>query len=342
MTEPSLELRDSATQGGAANGTNGGVHSLPMLEAAGIVPGADAAPIIVPPGESPALKQKDQVEQSVSASPAANDCAAVKVADVRKNRTDCRGEKIEFVFFRRKDYVIYRSGSKIFVHYADDEKKASEQVANTAELLPLRGRLQYLVKDMEAPQAYHWQIAEAFRLGLDGQKDAAKNILEDAISNILAKRVSKGRMAYIFYAGLAALLVVVAAGAAAIWCPVFAAVAQGTDTSLTPLLLATASGAMGALLSTAIALRARTVATEGDFSSNVVDSAVRILIGVISAAALYLLLDSNLLKGLSLTPEALGPGRIWQIALLAGFVAGFLERLVPDLLENKVAPALAK
>jgi hypothetical protein len=338
MTEPSLELRDGIATGGAANGTNGGTHQLPMFESAGIVPGSDADQIIVPPAEAPVTKEK--LVPSPNA-PVAQD-GAITVADIRKNRTDCRGEKIDFVFFRRKDYVIYRSGAKIFVHYADDEKLAREQVANTAELLPLRGRLQYLVKDMEAPHAYHWQIAEAFRLGLDGQKDAAKKVLEDAINNILAKRVSKGRIAYIFYAGLAALLVVLVTGAAAIWCPVFAAAAHDTGSSPVHLLLATGSGAVGALLSTAIALRARTVATEGDLTSNVVDSAVRILIGVISAAALYVLLDSNLLKGLSLTPQALGEGRLWQIALLAGFVAGFLERMVPDLLENKLAPAMAK
>jgi hypothetical protein len=165
--------------------------------------------------------------------------------------------------------------------------------------------------------------------------------LQAAIEDIVAKRISKGRMEYIFYAGLFALLVATGAGAAAIWCPLFIASAQA-GSSLIHLLLATASGAMGALLSTAIALRARTVATEGDFITNVVDSAVRILIGVISASALYVLLDSNLLERLSLTSEALAAGRIWQLALLAGFVAGFLERLVPDLLENKLAPAMAK
>ena len=39
---------------------------------------------------------------------------------------------------------------------------------------------------------------------------------------------------------------------------------------------------------------------------------------------------------MSLSVEKLGKVRIWQIALLSGFVAGFLERMMPDLWENKV------
>jgi len=76
--------------------------------------------------------------------------------------------------------------------------------------------------------------------------------------------------------------------------------------------------------------------------SNAVDSSIRILIGVISGAALYLILDSNLLATFSLGTKGTDANTIWKAALLTGFVAGFLERLVPDLLENKVAGALAK
>jgi hypothetical protein len=104
--------------------------------------------------------------------------------------------------------------------------------------------------------------------------------------------------------------------------------------------MATTSGAGGALLSTAIALRARSVAIDGDVLSNAVDSTVRIMIGVISAAVLFLMLSSNLLPNVSVAampvfkPESI----TWKIALLIGFAAGFLERLVPDLLEKRLAP----
>ena len=109
-------------------------------------------------------------------------------------------------------------------------------------------------------------------------------------------------------------------------------------------MLATGSGAMGAMLSTAIALRDRTVGTDG-WKSNGVDSATRIMIGVISAALLYTLLESNLLSTFSVSIDQLTKNQsaqIWNVALVVGFLAGFLERLVPNLLEKKVAPAIVK
>jgi hypothetical protein len=252
---------------------------------AGMIPASDAEPIIVPPtANSSGTKSKEETQASAIAQ-AGGDRADVKVTDIRKNRTDCRGEKIDFVYFRRNDYAIYRSAGNVMVHYSDDPRIASEQAVNTADLVPLRGTLQYLIKDMVSPQAYHSQIAEAFRLALDKQKDAAKRTLEAAIGHVMAKRISKGRTWYIFYSGIAALTVVLGTIAAALWCP-FVMPPSPVGTGLSHFLMATGSGAMGALLSIAIALRARTQVTDGDRLSNAIDGTLRILIGVISAAAL--------------------------------------------------------
>jgi hypothetical protein len=263
--------------------------------------------------------------------------APIRVTDIRKNAHDDRGEKIDFVFFRRRNFAIYRSGGKIMVQYADDEAVAKDQIAGIADLMPLRDRLHYLVKDMATPQSYHWQIAEALRLGLNGQKDAAISTMQAAINDITTTRQRKGRITYLICAwalvlGAVALL---SGGAAAIWlfCDSKGGIASGLDR----LLMATGSGAVGALLSTAIALRSRTVAVDGDLKSNAMDSVTRIMIGVISAAALYLILDSKLLEGVKIGAMNLKLEVTWQVALLAGFAAGFLERLVPDLLEKKLA-----
>ena len=59
---------------------------------------------------------------------------------------------------------------------------------------------------------------------------------------------------------------------------------------------------------------------------------------------LYLILDSDILVNFAVSTEKLAPAsdQAWKVALLIGFLAGFMERLVPDLLENKLAPAMAK
>jgi hypothetical protein len=364
MTEPSPDTTMADVSPQAVNGASGVQPFVdPETDRATLAPGdAPTEAVILPfapgngsPQEPPPAAGSGEIKISPegdgtrdgtqqAAAPQAATGSDVRVRDIKKYQLDARGEKIEFVFFRRCNcFAIYRSSGRIMVQYADDETEAKKQVANIAELLPLRDRLQYLVSDMESPDAYRWQIAESLRLGLDGQKDAAKNTMQAAIDNINAKRVSEGRTAYLLYA---AVLVIAAIGllgavAAAIWL-VGHSTPEAFQAGLGYLMLATGSGAMGAMLSTAIALRARSVATDGSWKSNVVDSAMRIMIGLISAAVLYLLLDSQLLAKFALSTKDMTPDVLWKAALLIGFLAGFLERLVPDLLENKLAPALAK
>jgi hypothetical protein len=347
MTELNTGANGDAIKVASPNGANGEPRPLAILAIDDHPLGATAggAPIVVPvasQNSSPEVKPNPQPASSQSDLNAAGrptlpgSRPEFCVADIRKNQPDCRGEKIDFVFYRRRDYAIYRSGGKILIHYSDDDGVAKTQIANTAELLPLRGRLQYLLKDMETPHAHHWQIAESLRLGLDGQKDAAKSTIQAAIDNILARRVSEGRTTYLVYAGAVVIgaLAMLCATAGGIWW-----FRPEVVTVLKHLMMATGSGAMGAMLSTAIALRARTVATDVDLKSNAVDSAVRIMIGIISAAVLYLFLDSNILDNLQIAGLVPKPVIDWKVALLVGFAAGFLERLVPDLLEKKLAVA---
>jgi hypothetical protein len=277
------------------------------------------------------------------------DRGEVHVADISKNCPDSRGENIDFVFFtRRKCFAIYQSSGRILVQYADDEAESQKQVANIAELLPLRDRLQYLLSDMDipsdTPHTYRWQIAESLRLGLVGQKDAAKRTMQAAIDNVVAKRVSDGRTSYLVWAGSLVISAIAVLGIVAATIYLFGSTPERVLPGLGYLMLATGSGAMGAMLSTAIALRDRTVGTDG-WKSNSVDSATRIMIGVISAAVLYALLDSNVLSSFSVSIQHLAKdqsAQVWNVALVVGFLAGFLERLVPNLLEKKLAPALAK
>jgi hypothetical protein len=266
-----------------------------------------------------------------------------KVCDVHKGREDCRGEQIEYVYFKRESYAIYKSGGKILIQYSDGRDEALKQIAALAELIPVRDRLQYLTSGTSVPDCYQWQIAEALRLGLDGQVEAAKRTLEAATQDVMDTRARAGRMAYLLWAGP------IAAGVAGL-CLLFGIVLiifivgtplKAAAPSVGHLLLATGAGAVGALLSISIGLRARTVALDGDMTQNGIDATVRVLIGVISAGVLYLFIASGVLGNVLLGDMKISEARTtWHLAVLVGFAAGFLERLVPDLLEKKMpAPA---
>ena len=71
-------------------------------------------------------------------------------------------------------------------------------------------------------------------------------------------------------------------------------------------------------------------------NTNVADGALRILVGVISAGVLVLLMATDIVPKLQVGGGALtGDSATWETILLVGFIAGFLERLLPDILSAR-------
>jgi hypothetical protein len=250
------------------------------------------------------------------------------VAKIESGGLDCRNVKIDHVYFKRENYAIYSCKKDVMIQYSDNKDEATKQIAEIADLFPLRDRIQYLTGEVGLPNCYQAQTAEALRLGLEGQKEVAKKMFDAAIEDVVKTRATIGRKAYLRFAGPFAFLVamvLIAMGAGA-----FAMM----DRSIGLLLLATGAGALGALLSIAIAIRARTVAVEGDWKANATDGTLRVVIGVLSAAILCLFLVSGAVGITAGDVQVTGAAITWQIALLIGLAAGFLERMVPDLLEK--------
>lgn len=265
------------------------------------------------------------------------------VASFKIGHVDGAGRVIHDIYFTRTTYVIYCSvgstGKQVLVQYADDPGVATTQIAALAELISLRNRLQSLLADIPKPDQYYAQIAEALRLSLEGKLDIAKQALTDAIAEVQNLRASAGRNIYINQAGpIAAAVAAVLLLVSAIFLYFGSAQFGKAWSPLAHLLIASGAGALGALLSIAISVRTRTVATDGDDLSIRIDAGLRILIGVLSAAVLYLILGTGVMSQIKVGEMTFNPGAIvWQLALLLGFAAGFLERLVPDLLEKKAA-----
>ena len=294
--------------------------------------------IIEMKGDAPRQADADAVRPAEPAREVPAPKVAQKIVDIVAGASDNGGESIEFVYFKRPNYAIYRRGAPplVVVAYSDDAVTADQQVAAISPLLPLRDHLIRLIEDLpaKAQEHYRTQIADALRLGLEHQPDPAKMLLGEAIDAALSAQGRRGRLVYLQWAAAAFLPALILI----LWGGSYLENHSGVHL----LLMSAGAGALGAVLSIAIGIRTRSVAIEGDWKSNAVDAAVRVGIGMISAAVLFLLLNSGIVANINAGGVALTGNKMdWQVALVIGFAAGFLERLVPDLLEKTAPPTKA-
>lgn len=92
-----------------------------------------------------------------------------------------------------------------------------------------------------------------------------------------------------------------------------------------------AAGAVGAFFSIALAIRGRTVLPDLLRTANMMDAMLRVVIGAIAGSVLIALIEGEVVT--FKFAERGSP----LFVLIAGFLAGFAERLVPDLLEKVAA-----
>ena len=115
----------------------------------------------------------------------------------------------------------------------------------------------------------------------------------------------------------------------------------GFSAQVRTLWAAAAVGALGAFFSIAIAIRGRTVLTDLHSRDNAADAVLRIVIGAIAAGLLVCFVLSRVaVVTIGGTALEVGTGNsAWMVTVIAAFLAGFSERLVPDLLEKSALNA---
>jgi hypothetical protein len=91
-------------------------------------------------------------------------------------------------------------------------------------------------------------------------------------------------------------------------------------------------GTLGAVFSIATGISARTLQLEMRYRDNATDAGLRILVGAIGAAVLVSLQRSGLVTGSLLGGSSGHASGDDTIYFILGFLAGFSERLVPDML----------
>jgi hypothetical protein len=255
-----------------------------------------------------------------------------KVALVAPGRLDARGQTITKVYAMQSDeYAVYKAGGDVMVHFADDVDLAAGQRRDILTLGSAKADLNALLHGMAEGKrgGYDARMATALQQCLEDDKDAtAKQIMASAYADALLQRSADGRIQYLVSAVFCAAVAVILLTLAQDYLMEF-------KTAENNLWLAGRAGIAGALLSIGIGIRRRTVAIDLYRWSNVAEGALRLLIGMICAGFLLMGLTSGILPEVSAGDvKLIGEGMVWQAVLVVGFVAGFLERLIPDLLEK--------
>jgi hypothetical protein len=200
-------------------------------------------------------------------------------------------------------------------------------------LLPLgteRAKLQALLSGWPRRQSYDSSVAIALQLALDGDGDAAAaanalQTLTDTKLAILNEREVAGKAQYVRFT-----LVLSVIGLLLL---VLAQHNLFKDTG--NFWMGAQAGVLGAVLSIAIGIRNKAVALDIGFAGNLSDSALRLVIGAVSGGTLVLLFSTGLLPSLhTLKGEQDAVGSM-PFVLLLGIIAGFVEQLVPSLLDEQ-------
>lgn len=273
------------------------------------------------------------------------------VADIQLGATDGLGGKVELIYGRNApNYAVFRSRTRVLVQFADAPDKAAEQRRALAPLNPLRGEINGLVEDWRvdtrgAKRENSWRasprkadcfdrrVGDALVVAFEGDVDGARTLLEEIKADVLADRTAFARLQY-----------VVAAAAAVIVAAIIAALMHADVAFLTylgvngdqgrALLEAAGAGGLGAFFSIALGIRGRTVLPDLQLLANSMDAVLRVIIGVIAATILIAMLIADVVE-MSIGTKDITTGS-WLVIFIVGFLAGFSERLVPDLL-SKVA-----
>jgi len=273
----------------------------------------------------------------------------ILVEDVRVNQPDENGQPIDTVYYRNPPlYAVYRTDDRVLIEFADDIGQEKAQRTAMAPLAPLRGQINSLIdgwrispkpKLRERACRYDRRVADALLIGLETDIPAAASLLAEIKDDLIEERKSWAKVLYLACGSLTALAALCVMGfVTSDW---YRAAIYPVPALAGLLLTAAGAGTVGALFSIAQQIRSRSILTDLQMRDNIADAILRVLVGAVGGAVLAALMFSGL-ASLSINNSSFGgavtcakdctPEPETMKLLLIGFVAGFLERLVPDLL----------
>lgn len=270
------------------------------------------------------------------------------VDQIEVGKPDSTGQIIEEIYIKIAGlYAIYRAGSRICLHYADDEETGIKQRMSMVNITVMRGTVESLIDEVDDTNdryrlrrvhRYRRRLADTLQLALQGQSNLARGELEALRERLLAELRSQSSQVYLataFLTGVVVLLLI------AILSKLIGSPVPAYSVQLASMWFAAAVGTVGAVFSTAFTVQKRAIQPSVSLRDTFVDAAIRVLVGSLAGALTYAAVEAKII-GLTIGDIEVRRGDLafsivgedWLRLLLVAFIAGLSERQVPDLLNR--------
>lgn len=278
---------------------------------------------------------------------------ATKLSELEIGRKDQRDRIVIDILWSVHDFAVFKTDAGISPFFSDDETIAGAQRKNYLALGKEIAHFNFLIQLLQSETSnessklqtqFERELARGIATALTGDSVSARESILDVrkrLETILSNRARKTQFNMNISVFLGFLLCFAAVLLAESWIDAFS-----TGGETLKLGIAFVTGGFGALFSTAASLRSLRVDPTVSTTMHVVFGFQRMLIGSASAVALYIGYRSGVLSGLLLpTPDVETLTKVEYSNYWIAFVsllAGFSERLVPNLLEAKADDEMEK
>jgi hypothetical protein len=277
-------------------------------------------------------------------------------------KIDSLGRIVREVLFRGAAYAIYRSDRGVYVHFSDHEEQEREQRRVYSTICPELCELRYLTSQMRGglfnnvpllgpvfhkrDSLYDHNIAQALMLLMESAAQKSANQAEAAAQmekrgREIAERALDMAVSRVTYDNtLRYVRTCVSFGAAWIAACLLFWRLLPAPAPTQPYLLASLMGAVGAVFSVVVRAQAFQLKPCEDTGMNKLVSAIRVGMGGMAGPALLLLVTTMFEKtmeaslGHSFKLTAGMESEVMPTVALLGLLAGFAERLVPNLISK--------